>query len=376
MLDSLYIKNYRNLKELKINSLNRVNLITGKNNTGKSTILEAIAIYAAKGDLSLIYQLLEDRGEDYKSKESDKNLIDRNIRVFSSMFTNRNVGFDAADTILVGNPEEALFENTLLPEKTVSLRFVKYIDKSEIDSDGGTVSRRIIAQNNVEKQTEDYHIGFEIKTGQFSSLIPLDEDKPYRFRYRQSNNKDNIQFVGTRNIDKDINGNLFDNITLTEKEEYVIEALQIIEPLTERIAFIEESPRDRSAVIKLSDSQRVLPLRSMGDGINRILTIILALVNADNGFLLVDEFENGLHHTVQEQLWNIIFKLAPKLNTQVFVTTHSEDCIKGFEKVLNNLDNSPEGKLIRLDNERDNIKHIEFNAKELQIANDQNIEIR
>jgi AAA15 family ATPase/GTPase len=71
----------------------------------------------------------------------------------------------------------------------------------------------------------------------------------------------------------------------------------------------------------------------MGDGMNRILTIILALVNSDNGCLLIDEFENGLHYTVQENLWRIIFHLSKELNIQVFATTHSEDCIKGFQSV-------------------------------------------
>ncbi|MDR1223443.1 MAG: AAA family ATPase [Tannerella sp.] len=376
MLDSLYIKNYRNLKELDISHLSRVNLITGKNNTGKSTVLEAIAIYASKGDLNLIFQLLEERGELYKSKESSTNSTDMEVRTFSSLFTDRNVGFDAADAILIGDAEKTLSGKNLLPEKTMSLRFVKYMDKTESDSDGSTVRRRIVVQNNAEKQAEDYHIGFEIKTGPLSYLLPLDEGRPYRIGFRPVDKDSNIQFVRTGNIDKGANGNLFDNITLTEEEGYVIEALQIIEPLTERIAFIEESSGERSAVIKLSGSQRILPLRSMGDGINRILTIILALVNADNGFLLIDEFENGLHHTVQAQLWDIIFRLAPKLNTQVFVTTHSDDCIKGFETVLNDSDNSSKGKLIRLDSESDRIKYVEFDAKELQIANDQNIEIR
>ena len=119
----------------------------------------------------------------------------------------------------------------------------------------------------------------------------------------------------------------------------------------------------------------MLPLQSMGDGINRILTVILALVNADNGCLLIDEFENGLHYSVQEKLWTIIFELSRKLNVQIFVTTHGEDCIRGFESVLNNSCIS-DGKLIRLDNENGIIKQVEFDAKELKIAADQDIEIR
>jgi AAA15 family ATPase/GTPase len=114
----------------------------------------------------------------------------------------------------------------------------------------------------------------------------------------------------------------------------------------------------------------------MGDGINRILTIILALVNADSGFLLIDEFENGLHYTVQEKLWSIIFQLSKELNIQVFVTTHSEDCIRGFQSALNRQENLSDGKLIRLDNENGIIKQVEFDAKELKIADEQDIEIR
>jgi len=114
----------------------------------------------------------------------------------------------------------------------------------------------------------------------------------------------------------------------------------------------------------------------MGDGINRILTIILALVNADNGYLLIDEFENGLHYSVQEKLWNIIFNLSKKLGIQVFATTHSEDCIIGFETVLNNKTNQLEGKLIRLELIEGSVRQVEFNAKELKIANDENIETR
>jgi AAA15 family ATPase/GTPase len=129
-------------------------------------------------------------------------------------------------------------------------------------------------------------------------------------------------------------------------------------------------------VIKLSEIPGVLPLKSMGDGINRILTIILALVNAENGFLLIDEFENGLHYSVQEQLWKIIFSLSKKLNVQVFVTTHSNDCISGFERELNSAGNTVTGRLIRLDNVRGSIKQVEFLPNELKIASEQEIEIR
>lgn len=375
MIESLQIKNFKNLKEIKINSLGLVNLITGKNNTGKSTILEAVAIYASRGDLGPIFQILSERGENVKAENNQKNITEYNLRAWSSFFTDRQVSFNPSDFISIGKIDNSLFENS---NDSISLRFVKYFEEIQKDDQGIVNTRRriLLASDSVEQFTA-FKVGLEIRVANGSYLLPLDEvTRRTRFGFKGLGPSVNFEFIRTRNIDRETNGKLFDNIALTEKEQLVIDALKIIEPATERIAFIEEDYRERNAVIKLSTSQGVLPLRGMGDGINRILTIILALVNSDNGFLLIDEFENGLHHTVQEQLWEIIFKIAKQLNIQVFATTHSEDCISGFENILNNPENSLNGKFIRLENENGTVRQVEFSANELRIAHNLNIETR
>jgi AAA15 family ATPase/GTPase len=378
MIDSIDIKRYRNLDELRIESLSKVNLITGKNNTGKSTLLEAIALYSTKCDLSVIFQLLEERGENYRQIPSNKNTTETNVKALSSFFTNRIVGFGQNNAINIGTIENTLFGKQDTTEKSISLRFVKYFDELISQSEEPVNRRkRTIIDNDDDKQIVDYKLGLEIRVGLNSFILPLDDERLYnRIGFRGFGSIENFQFIRTRNIDREINGKLWDNITLTPKEQFVIDALRIIEPDVERVAFIEEGNRSRSAVIKLSNNNNVLPLRSMGDGINRILTMILALVNSDNGFLLIDEFENGLHYSIQEKLWEIIFNLANILNIQVFVTTHSEDCISGFENILNSPQNNLDGKLIRLDNINGKIKQVVFSKEELKVATDQNIETR
>ena len=323
----------------------------------------------------MIYEFLTERGEYFRTLDN-KDATEGNIKALSCLFTNRIVGFEKEDNIVIGLVENDLFGET--SENSLSIRFVKYLEETHREKRSLITTKEyiLVEENEYQGQFKVYKIGIEIKLGINYHIIPIENDRPYRFSFVDKKIYIDCQFIRTGNIGREINGNLFDAIALTEKEQFVIDALKIIEPTTERIAFIGGNSKERIAVIKLANIATPLPLKSMGDGVNRILTIILALVNAQNGFLLIDEFENGLHYTVQKKLWKIIFTLAQKLKIQVFVTTHSEDCIAGFEKILNDLENKFDGKLIRLDNINGKIEQVEFDANDLSIATNQNIEIR
>jgi AAA15 family ATPase/GTPase len=73
-----------------------------------------------------------------------------------------------------------------------------------------------------------------------------------------------------------------------------------------------------------------LPLALFGDAINRIADIILRIVNNENSIILIDEIENGIHHSNQVAFWSILYRLAKELNVQIFATTHSLEMIKSF----------------------------------------------
>lgn len=201
----------------------------------------------------------------------------------------------------------------------------------------------------------------------------------------QTQKKPAIQYVKTTQITKDENALLFDRIAMTASEEEIIKALNIIEPGIDAINFLMDEYKPESRSMRERPEQQRVPfvvyknstkrvrLSSMGDGMNRILTIILALLNAKDGFLLIDEFGSGLHYSVQTKLWEIVFSLSKKHNVQVFATTHSNDCIKSFVQA----DNDNQGKLIRLEEIEGTVIPVPFNDKDrLKFAVDQNIEIR
>ena len=107
----------------------------------------------------------------------------------------------------------------------------------------------------------------------------------------------------------------------------------------------------------------------------RALGISLALVNVKDGILLIDEFENGLYYSVQPDLWQFIFRVARRLNVQVFATTHSWDCIEGFQKAAQE-DNQEEGLLIRLESKKGEIAATLFDERQLGIVTREQIEVR
>ena len=113
MLDNLIVKNYRNLSDLRIDKLGRVNLITGKNNTGKTALLEAISIYA---DYEII-KILTHRGE-YESRIKRvgeiKDYLTLNLKSISGLFTNRNIDFEKNNAIEIGNMEEEKSNSLLI----------------------------------------------------------------------------------------------------------------------------------------------------------------------------------------------------------------------------------------------------------------------
>ncbi len=366
MIKSINIQNYKNLSGLTIPEFSRINLISGKNNVGKSSLLEALSLFIKDSSLfSIINSRGEFLGTPRDNYENKAELTKQNIEAISSLFTNRNKEIGNGNEIIINDGTE-----------TLSLSFVRYTEQEE---ENGGVSRKIDSSLLLDDYSiDDSHIGLNIAINNENKyLIPLNR-RLDSFSWARMYKRNNISKMLLLSYNKQERiSYLWDDITLTDKEAYVIQALQIIEPKIESLAFLEQSSsRSRYPVVKIQGINNRIPLRSMGDGINQILSIILALVNCDNGFVLIDEIDNGLHYTVQKQLWKVIFDLAVKLNIQVFATTHSSDCISSFGRVLNECENSNEGRYIRLEFKNGDIQPIEYNVEELSIVAAQNIEIR
>ena len=170
-------------------------------------------------------------------------------------------------------------------------------------------------------------------------------------------------------------------MALTDEESSAVGALKLISSgSVERVAMIGDDIGPRSSmgrrpVVKLRGESQPVPLKSLGDGAVRMFSVALALANSKDGFLLIDEAENGIHHSIQRDFWTMILKAAHQNNVQVLATTHSWDCVAGFTMAATEIE-EVDGALIRLEKKGDEIRAVEYPEDDLDVAARHGIEVR
>jgi hypothetical protein len=117
------------------------------------------------------------------------------------------------------------------------------------------------------------------------------------------------------------NARRYSNLQLAGRQSMLVKALKLLEPNLDRLLVLYPNKLWGELGTKL------LPLSLMGDGLNRLANLIMAISENRGGVVLVDEIENGLHYSVLKDVWKVIAKTARELDTQVFATTHSWECI-------------------------------------------------
>ena len=345
MLASLQIKNFRSLQNVEIPKLGRINLIVGNNNSGKSSLIESLLLFANNADEEVLNTLAYQHGEPTLT-DRDEDDFSAPFQPFESFFTNRRFPTEDGVKIIIGELNNS---NILTIEHAFETEVIIRLE----DEEGNTLrrlKREVIPKSEIEEKLEDPDFNLQVNSilkvenKNYINRISLESDRRRASTLNRSfDAKLNIphSYIPTSFLDPDELASDWDKLVLTPYQDYIIEALQIIEPNVENISFIKSinyrrskyRSSQRTPIVKLSNHSQPFPLSSMGDGILRILQLVLKLHSARGGILLIDEFDNGLHHSVQTKVWELVFSLAENFKIQVFATTHSSDCVKAFSKV-------------------------------------------
>lgn len=361
ILNSLEIQNFRAFRDLKIEKFDRVNLVVGKNNVGKTSLLEAIQLYASRASTpAFIWDIMRARSEAKQSFTSVKDML----VALKFLFYGRSDIKPGIAPFQIGPIN--------LPSETLSIA----VDWSVVETgeNGGLRTRPLKKGENY--VTENLMPQFAIQNQGVILHYPIDPSLSQSI-LRLNANEIPCVFITADGLGGQRLTQLWDSITLTNLENDVLTALRLIAPGLIDLNFVSSplSEAERIPVVKITNMNEPLPLYSLGGGMVHILGIALALVNTKDGILLIDEFENGLYYSVQPDLWQFIFKLARQLNVQIFATTHSWDCIEAFQKAAQ-AEQQEDGLLIRLELRKEDIAATLFDERKLGIATREHIEVR
>jgi AAA15 family ATPase/GTPase len=377
LIRDLTIKGYRCFEDFSMDGLTRVNLLVGNNNSGKTSFLEAVYLLVNQPtsleQKPTLFEILENRGEfkqiilsdPLKPQNLDANKL--SLQYVFDYICHRTDNDEQSQSVTIKTGENRNISLLIRVSEPLSSFFF-----DEVDVEGKFTKQWNYSLN---YKSEEFLNLFIRKKKDLKTVHPLSPETKFYKEPSININPCPIVFQTKHSVNNEKLFSTWDRITLTPKEDILIEALKILEPRIQRLG-VTMSEIPKKVLVKLKNKSWPVPLNSMGDGMSRILTLTMALVSTEKGILLVDEIETGLHYEAQLDMWRLVFKTAQDLDVQVFATTHSWDCIAAFKEALQELEDQSVAKLFRLDSKYGKLRAVEYDAEEIRIAVNQGVEVR
>lgn len=339
MINKLHIENFRAIKHLELDGFKRINVFSGKNNSGKTSILEALLILLKMDKtgkvLSLIHGL---RGYQIpKSEHLDTLFYGQN------KLSDLNLTFTDYCTRYAPNT----FKKASLYSKSGSFRMEHIVITSELEGDW-------------ESKTEEAK---EIDELVFNFDLMSNYDKAAEF-FASILINDQLLMKGTAERVR--------KLILEKKQADLIKVLQQIDP---QIVDIYADENEVSLDIGL---ERFISANVAGDGLKKLISIISAIYINKGGVVLIDEIENGLHYSAQQKLWEAIIIAAQTFDVQIFATTHSYESLQALNVVLHQENNKDKDlvSFTRLDKKGEDTKAYMVHQELFHTAIESQLEIR
>lgn len=344
MFNKIEIERFRGIRYTSIEGFKQINLFFGKNNCGKSSLLESLFLASGLSNPLLPIHVnfmrgyskarLNDLRLDFYDLDSSQpihirmeNEEKRDLRINLFEQNQNNVSLNADNTNILSNVEEGKY----------GLEFNFTIDDKHFES----------------------QLRFDpAKSTDATRIVPKQYVESLRCTYLSPKYDFSASIQGLKNI-------------LQNKDEhFIVEGLKLIEPRVKDFIFT-----DNDMLVDIGLTKRI-PVNVMGDGARKIVSLLTAVYDCKDGILLVDEISNGFHYSVMCDLWKVLINAAIRNNTQLFITTHDTDSIKGLrDAALNEYDDIVAAfKLLKTSD--DELKAYHYSLESLDYSINQEIEVR
>ena len=309
MISNISFQNFRGLKDINLSDLRRITLISGKNNAGKSSILEGIFLLFDHTAPESFLKINRFRGLPISADP---------VNLWAPMFYGLNTNEPLSIQIDLNNVE-------------THLQYSK--DDSFIPSDASGTPQDIFNQF-VTSAKSTYTLKFKFSHGNYLEDGHFIVSTTGVMRNISTNKQNDqllplpyVQFINSSIVSTDnIITDWFGKLELDGKKQQIIEILKIIDMSISDVSTIALQGQIQ---LYAKTGKKLLPLKLAGDGINKLLFIVLAIIANPNSIVLIDEIDTGFHYSMYSKLWEVVATVAKNNNCQVIATTHSYECIDG-----------------------------------------------
>ncbi len=291
--ECIKITNYKVFKDFRIDKLNRINIFAGFNNSGKTSLLEAIYLLTQQNDVASFLELIRLKNKLVALSPNWLNQVFDEDIVVSGVFNGTNTSIHLKK-----------FEATDIDKKDdyiTSYNLKAVIDNRDLDNTIHTFGYETLKRDN----------------NQVEHLCNAIFKSPYFY------NLNEILQTYTKSVE-------YKTVEGSSAIKQVIEFIKNIDSSINDIRLSDSNDIKRFIVDSAKFSEKNLDITNYGEGLQRIFEIALGFAYAKNGVLCIDEFETAIHHSLLIKFTKFVQELADLFNVQVFLTTHSKECIDAF----------------------------------------------
>jgi hypothetical protein len=366
MFKSFLIERFRGLQRCEITDLRRVTLLTGKNNVGKTAVLEALFVHCGNynPNLLMIANALRGmttvsvnntqpyRGQPWKCFFYDYD-DSKPIRLQAEMTLGQKGSEQVAMTLTaVANPSE-------LAQLTTQFR----LPLARAGAFGApSVLKLELSRGTKGRSSGKHYLLFDEKQAIVHPPPP------------QADHLGRLLLSSTREGSKEL-ADHFAKLQMLGKVDLLVKALQPLEPRLIDLELVFDGEPIIHGNIGLP-TRRLIPLPMMGDGLNRVTQLVLAIAQCSDGFVFVDDIDTGLHYSVMKDFWRSVFQAASDFNTQVIATTHSAECAEAASEAAASVSASDVFSLARIERTGARLRTVQYSSDEIRQAFDANLEVR
>jgi AAA15 family ATPase/GTPase len=360
MIAKVEASNFRCFKHLEVDGLKRINLLVGQNSSGKSAFLESLFLSSSTMAPHTVFQMRAIR------KMGGGVVFPTEAVAYQGLWEDLFYNFDQSKKISIKIDGQPIADT-----RSLRIEYSSVTEVQELPFD----KQPLTIQTSVRTQTTGMpQIEFTWKRRDHPAIVAKPRFLPTGMQVNAQ-----VDFFPCVWFTPGVGETPDENAKRFSELDKRGEAGPVLKVLTKEFPFIKGLSIDYHAGIPMvfaavEGKPRKLPVPLVSDGVNRLMGICLGIANYRGGTVLIDQIEDGFHHKLLPSIWNSIYSLAADSNVQMFISTHSAECISAIRGVLE--EHETDFSLLRCSRSADGCDIKVLDGKYLETALEQDFEVR